>query len=244
MFTQIFPKELRWTFPFLIFFFLAVTFGVAGGGQSDDSSGTTRESDQISSGGSTAPGAARSGRIEFLAGDVRVDGAAAEIGAVLGSGSLVQTGSNGLVDIVFGDGNALRIEENTELTLDLADPSRGLDVSRGTVAAVFEGLESIGTGPSDTFRIRTPSTVAGVRGTAFFVRIEDVDRTYVCTCHGVMDFSDQGLTVRAARHTATRFIRRDGDVVAEEAPELYHDSDSLNAVADVAGVTIKWGEEP
>jgi hypothetical protein len=224
--------------------FLAVTWGVAGGGQSDTDSGTTPGSDQGVSESPVTPAITRSGRIDFLTGDVRVDGASAEIGASLSRGSLVQTGPDGLVDIVFGDGNALRIEENTELTLDLADPSKGLDISRGTVAAVFEGLESIGTGPSDTFRIHTPSTVAGVRGTAFFVRIEDADRTYVCTCHGVMEFTEQGLTVRAARHAATRFIRRDGVVVAEEAPELYHDSDSLNAVADVAGVTIAWGEEP
>jgi len=232
------------TIPFLVVFFLTVTFGVAGGGQTDSASGTPPADDQGATESPAIPGPARSGRIEFLVGDVRVDGGVAEIGAVLNRGSVVQTGSDGFVDIVFGNGNALRVEENTRVTLDLADPSRGIDIDRGTIAAVFEGLESVGTGPSDTFRIHTPSTVAGVRGTAFFVRIEDTDRTYVCTCHGVMEFSDQGLTVRAARHAATRFIRRDGEVLAEEAPELYHDSDSLNAVADVAEVTIAWGEEP
>jgi hypothetical protein len=224
------------------FLLLAVLTGVSGGGQRDEPAGTTAESPGTES--EQAGVGTQSGRIEFFAGEVLVDGKTPETGDVLARGSVLRTGSDGLVDIVFGNGNALRIEENTELSLDLVDPSVGLDVRRGTVAAVFQGLETIGSGRDDTFRIQTPSTVAGVRGTAFFIRIEDADRTYVCTCHGILEFAESGLTVRAARHAATRFTRANGEVTAEKAPELYHDTDSLNAVADVAGVTIAWGEEP
>ncbi len=218
-----------------IVLFCAVLVGVSARGQRDETTGR---------GSVGVDPAATSGRIEFFVGEVLVDGIMPETGDILQRGSVIRTGPDGLVDVVFGNGNALRIEENTELSLDLVDPSVGLDIRRGTVAAVFEGLETIGTGGNDTFRIQTPSTVAGVRGTAFFIRIEDADRTYVCTCHGILEFAESGLTVRAARHAATRFTRTNGGVIAEEAPEIYHDSDSLNAVADVAGVTIAWGEEP
>ncbi len=183
-------------------------------------------------------------RIEFLVGEVTVDGDEALIGMSLDPGSTVRTGSDGTVDIVFGSGNALRVSEDTVMVMDLSDPAVGLDIRRGTVSAVFEGLESIGTGPDDTFIVRTPSTVAGVRGTVFFVKIEDPDTTYVCTCHGIIDFDQSGLTVSAARHEATRFVRSDGEVTALRAPGIYHDSDDLNEIAAIVGIEIAWGEEP
>ena len=141
-------------------------------------------------------------------------------------------------------GNAIRVRSDTELTLDLTDLSRGLDVRRGSVAAVFEGLQSIGVGRNDTVRVRTPTTIAGVRGTVFFVLVENRDSTYVCTCHGELSFVEQELTIRAARHDAARFVRSGTTVRVEDAPEIYHDSDALNEVADIVGVTIAWGEEP
>lgn len=191
-----------------------------------------------------APDLTGSARIVFLIGEVLVDGEEAQIGDNVGPGSVVVTGPDGEVDLTFGTGNALRIEQNTELTLDLSDPSIGIDLRRGTIAAVFEGLATIGTDESDTFRIATPSTVAGVRGTAFFVHIESDDQTYVCTCRGILEFEETGLVVRAARHDATRFTRTADGVIATSAPEIYHDTASLNRVADVAGVTIEWGVEP
>lgn len=183
-------------------------------------------------------------RFEYVAGAVTLDGQDAAIGDSVGRDSVVQTGPDGTADIVFGTGNALRIEENTRLSLDLVDPSVGLDIRNGAIAAVFNGLESVGTGPDDTFRVQTPSTIAGVRGTAFYIKIEDADNTYVCTCHGILEFAESGLVVRAAKHAATRFTRSNGDVSATPASEEYHDTEGLNAVADVAGVTIAWGEEP
>lgn len=187
---------------------------------------------------------ATTARIEYLEGDVRLDGAPAEIGDTVRAGARLTTGTDGLAEIVFGSGNALRVEADTELTLDLDDPGTGMDVRRGTVAAVFEGLETIGVGTDRTFRVGTPTTVAGVRGTVFFIRVESEDSTYVCTCHGELSFDDGNMTVRAARHNASRFVRTDAGISAEAAREIYHDSASLNAVADVAGVTIQWGEEP
>jgi hypothetical protein len=212
------------------------SFAWAAGGQEDSNAGSGQAaSDTVST---------VEARVEYIEGDVLLDGEPTNIGAEVPPGGRIETGADGLVDVVFGNGNALRIEENTALTMDLSDPSQGLDVRRGTVAAVFEGLRSIGVAESDDFRVRTPTAVAGVRGTAFFVRVENENSTYICTCHGELDFGPHGMTIRAARHDARRFIREGGEVRVEQAPEIYHDSDSLNAVADVVGVTIAWGEEP
>jgi len=221
----------RWVvFAAIAVWFVGNVASVAASGRSETSAPPTRE--------------AVTARIEYLEGDVQLDGAPAEIGDSVAAGARLLTGADGLAEIVFGSGNALRVEADTELTLDLDDPGNGLEVRRGTVAAVFEGLETIGVGDDRTFRVGTPTTVAGVRGTVFFVRVESEDSTYVCTCHGELSFDDGNMTVRAARHNASRFVRTADGIVAEAAPEIYHDSASLNAVADVVGVTIQWGEEP
>ncbi len=184
-------------------------------------------------------------RIEFLVGEVSVDGAPAAIGDEVPAGSRVVTGSDGQAEIVFGTGNILQVREDTELVLDLNNRDDAIDVQRGRFAAVFDELQSVGSGDGDTFAIRTPSTVAGVRGTVFFVAVESPEETYVCTCHGTLQFGDDGgVVVSAARHSARRFVSDGSETRVETAPELYHTTEELNRLASVVDVTIAWGENP
>ncbi|MFW6355224.1 MAG: hypothetical protein ACOC2Y_00765 [Spirochaetota bacterium] len=46
------------------------------------------------------------------------------------------------------------------------------------------------------------------------------------------------------RRCARERTADDGAVTVERAGELYHDSDTLNVLADSIGVTIPWGELP
>lgn len=198
----------------------------------------------IPAGDSDADPSNATARVEYLEGDVKADGEVLNIGDILLPGIQVITGPDGIIEISFGQGNILRIEEGTSLSLNLADPEEGLDIQRGSVAAVFEGLQTIGVGPTRSLNVRTPVAVAGVRGTVFYIKVESQDSTYVCTCHGELVFEDGKYTVRSARHSANRFFRDDDSVRFETAEELYHDSASLDAVAERAGVDIRWGEEP
>lgn len=214
--------------------FLVCVFGVAAGGQNE-------------SGGVTQSTIDYRARIEYIEGDVTVDGIPAEIGDDVESGQIVATGPGSAADIVFGRRNLLRLEEST--TIAFKQDTEGLVVDDGTVAAVFDRLHAIGIGPEDTFRVETPTAVAGVRGTTFFIKVEDADSTYVCTCQGVLEFDPTAnrpnLRIAAANHSASRFTRTaDGGVTWEEAPEIYHTSESLNEAADTIGVTIPWGEHP
>jgi len=185
-------------------------------------------------------------RLEYVEGDVTIGGTVASIGMAVEPGEVIETGADGSADVVFGTQNLLRLEPGTVVVFDPA--SEGFAVEAGSVAAIFDKLQSIGVGPDDTFAVRTPTTVAGVRGTTFFIRIESVDSTYICTCHGVLAFDGASnrpeLQIAAARHTASRFVRDGNTVVWEEAPEIYHDSASLNEAADTIGVVIPWGEDP
>jgi hypothetical protein len=173
-----------------------------------------------------------------------IDGNAAEIGDTVPAGAEIVTGPDGRVEIVFGSGNIIEIRPGTELNLDTANPANGIELRSGQFAAVFDRLETIGMGPDDTFRVDTPSTVAGVRGTAFFVAVESDDQTYVCTCNGTLNFGPTGdLTVTAARHEANRFVLEGDAVRRVSAPEIYHNTEEFNRLAEVVDVTIEWGDE-
>ncbi len=185
-------------------------------------------------------------RIEYLEGVVTVAGSDAFIGMTVEAGQTIITGPDATADIIFGTQNLLRLESDTVVVFD--PETEGFSIEEGTVAAIFDKLQSIGVGPEDTFFVNTPTTVAGVRGTTFFIKIESPESTYLCTCHGILEFDEvsnrRNLRIAASRHSASRFIQTEDGVVWEEAPEIYHDSASLNTAADTIDVVIPWGEDP
>lgn len=231
-------RTFRWSVTYTAAFILALLLPAAAGAGGQDE--TTASGAGAASGGEARPPA----RIEFLVGEVTIDGDSAQIGDTVPAGAEIITGTDGRVEIVFGTGNIIEIRSGTELTLNTANPDNGIDLRRGQFAAVFDRLETIGMGANDTFRVDTPSTVAGVRGTAFFVAVESEDQTYVCTCNGTLNFGPSGdLTVTAARHEANRFVAEGDAVRRVSAPEIYHNTDEFNRLAEVVNVTIEWGEE-
>ena len=186
------------------------------------------------------------GRIEYLEGDVRINGVVADLGRQVDVGDWVQTGAKGAVDIVFDRTNVFRLGSNTVAVLNLGESRQDVDLKFGTMAAVFDKVRTLsGRG---TFDVRTPTGVGGVRGTTFFFRVLDSDTTYVCTCNGSLELSPFGrdsFLETAAEHRAYYFRETDdGSVVVEDGDERFHDNESLNRVADVVGVTIPWGELP
>ena len=215
---------------------------VFAGGQGEP--GSARSSGDAAGVGAAPAEDLRPVRVEFLVGEVTINGDPAEIGDPVPAGAEIVTGPQGRVEIVFGSGNIIEIRAATELTLDTANPANGIDLRRGQFAAVFDRLETIGMGRNDTFAVQTPATVAGVRGTAFFVAVESDDQTYVCTCNGTLNFGDDGeLSVTAARHEAYRFVA-DGQTARRiPAPEIYHTTDEFNRLAEAVDVTIEWGDE-
>ncbi|MFW5688922.1 MAG: FecR family protein [Spirochaetota bacterium] len=186
------------------------------------------------------------GRVEFLQGDVRINGRAADFGQQVALGDWVQTGPRGSVEIVFERANVFRLGSNTVAVLNIGQSRQEVDLKHGSMAAVFERVRTLaGRG---TFDIQTPTGVGGVRGTSFFLRVVDGDTTYVCTCNGTLELSPFGrdsFLESAAQHSAYYFRRADdGSVAVERAGEEFHDSDSLNRLAERIDVTIPWGELP
>lgn len=191
-------------------------------------------------GGETATGPSR-GELVYVEGDVTLDGSACEIGQVVRTGATIRTGAASTCDVVFGSHNVMRIREKTTVVFDLESQSLGVRMPAGSLAVVFNKVRALGR----TFRVSTNSAIAGVRGTSFFVQVEDGNSTYVCACYGEVGVSAWGAadTVLAStNHSARRFTLQDGSTRVEKAGLLYHDNALMESVAARIGATIPWGK--
>ncbi|MFP4329179.1 MAG: FecR domain-containing protein [Alkalispirochaetaceae bacterium] len=207
----------------------------------------------LSAGGSDeqlAGGAAEvtGGRIDYLEGEVTVNGETAEIGTPVATGDLLVTGAASVADVVFGGQNIFRLDEQTSAHLTLDPGRQGVRLERGAFAAVFDELVTVGDEEESRFLLETRHTVAGVRGTTFFVKVESEDATFVCTCHGSLRLDPRSgaspFTVTNYRHEAYRFRSSGDQAVVETEADLYHTTEELNRLAERIGVTIPWGEAP
>lgn len=196
----------------------------------------------------TQPRAITEGRIDYFEGEVTVNGEPAELGLRVQTGDTVATGEQSVADVVFGEKNIFRLDENTLVRLTFEGNRQGARLERGTFAAVFDELVTAGSGENDGFILETKTAVAGVRGTTFFVKQESEDATFICTCHGSLHMDPrQGaspFTVTNYRHEAYRFLRDGDQIIVESERDLYHTSEDLNRLADRIDVTIPWGEAP
>lgn len=100
-------------------------------------------------------------------------------GAILGSGSAVKTGAGAAVVLDMGvNGRSIAVVENTTLGIDkLTFDKTGADVVTETQLDVKVG-RIIGkvnkTSPASRFEIKTPTGVAGIRGTTFDISANGV----------------------------------------------------------------------
>lgn len=113
----------------------------------------------------------------------------------------------------LSDGNAIiRVGKAGKIMLKgpssfkpLPGKHEGLSLAYGSLLAVLPGL-------SGTFRIITPSLVAAVRGTDFFIKDDGTGSAYVCVCDGKVSVSgapgtstDSLLIRTKKKHKANRF---------------------------------------
>jgi len=185
------------------------------------------------------------GTIEYVEGKVTINGNPAENGMTVSEGAKVVTGSAARCDIVFAEQNVLRIFPDSAVVLDI--PRGEAQLQRGALGAVFERLKSL-VPDEDVFSFKSPTVAAGVRGTVFYIRSEDPDTTYFCTCHGKVDLEDPEGGHRNetanAKHGAFFYRRESGGYTTEKVGLRYHDTEGMNDIADRIGVSIPWGSEP
>ena len=197
---------------------------------------------------SAEPAAITEGRVDYFEGRVSVNGEDASLGMAVETGDTVTTGVDSVADIVFGQKNLFRLDENTTARLTFSPETQGVRLEKGTFSAVFDELVTASSNGDSRFLLETNTAVAGIRGTTFFVKVESEDSTFICTCHGTLALEPQNggdpFNVTNYKHEAYRFRRSDDQVIVEPEADLYHSSDDLNKLADRIGVTIPWGEAP
>ncbi|MDA3939189.1 MAG: FecR family protein [Spirochaetia bacterium] len=129
---------------------------------------------------------AEDGTIAYFDGDVTVqrDGSIfdAEFGLPVFQGDIFETAKDSLLIIQLTNKGELKLKENTLLILEKVSTDTSIVLNKGSV---FSRVNKIVRG---SFSIRTPSMVAGVRGTEFFVAygrtIETEPDVWLCVNEG------------------------------------------------------------
>ena len=126
------------------------------------------------------PAWAEIGRVKSHVGPVSIQRGgsmiAARPGLALEQGDVVVTGKTGRVGIAFLDNTRMALGPNSKITLSefLYDRSRQTgtfvtSVNRGTLGVVSGNIAK---SKRDAMRVRTPTSMLGVRGTKFVVEVK------------------------------------------------------------------------
>ena len=179
-----------------------------------------------------AQGKRRSGMVD-VRGEVLINGRPARPGAALKPGDSVATAAGSSAVFVLGR-DAFLIREKSELL------TTGGRVLTGSLRLVTGRLLSVfGRG---TRRIATPTATIGIRGTGIYIEAE-AERTYVCTCYGVVDLQASNMpeareTVSTTHHDAPRYIYAQGEMpikMIESAPVINHTDAELVMLEALVG---------
>ncbi len=203
-------------------------------------SGGGKEASAGASAPAAVPGVLR-GKVVYLEGSVEIDGQPAELGTELGLRAIVRTGPNSFCDIVFADKNAVRVTMNAVANLDFSGPVIEVDLEKGGVTAVLRKLQAAA--DQDSFRVKSPSAVAGVRGTSFCVW-SDGTESYICACNGTVrtiDARGSNESVLSSTHHAAVVYSPSGQGYSAAAAALLHHTDEqVESLAARIGETIDW----
>jgi len=110
-------------------------------------------------------------KLTAASGDVSVNGRAASLGTDLRENDVVKTGPGSSAEITFFGSSVVRLDENTEVRIsDLIESKESRTIKLDQPAGNTWNRVLLASG-INTYEIATPTSVASVRGTAFYVRI-------------------------------------------------------------------------
>ena len=181
--------------------------------------------------------------IIYREGDVTLDGAPASVGDPVAAGATLRTAPDALCEVVFNTRNIIHMTGGTVLTFDPNQLSRGATLQKGAIAMVLRNLSAV-KGGEVRFSIKTSTTVAGVRGTCFLVKVEDDNNTFICCCNGAIHLEGQGgvfaQNLTSSHHQEVRVTRSPSGLSIGAAPMLYHTDADVEAIAARIGERIDW----
>lgn len=112
----------------------------------------------------------------------------AKAGDTLGNGARIRTGKGGEAMLAWPQGHVVKVFQLTSLTIESAtsDANREDTQLKADSGKVFSRVKAL-TSKDSTFKIRTPSALAGVRGTEFMVEIVDDKTSKFSLLEGKLD---------------------------------------------------------
>lgn len=115
-------------------------------------------------------------RVAAVRGDAKASGQAIAVGAKLGAGQEIVTGSDGFVAVDMADGSRLLVQPGSRLKLDNLQGSPGAGLYRTRLELLNGRVDNEVSKQKDTeagYRLHTPAAVIAVRGTGFRVAAAD-----------------------------------------------------------------------
>lgn len=180
--------------------------------------------------------------INFIEGLVLINGEEASEGLQVFSGDVIETGEDGFCEIEFLNRNVFQIWENSLASLHFEAEQSSINLERGSLAALFDKLAVLT--QENPFKINTPTGIAGIRGTAFFIAIEDQNNSYICACNGTVSAESEGIepvVLEGVHHKALRVSRAsDGSISTEAAPLLYHSDEDMGKLYKSINKETNW----
>ena len=131
------------------------------------------------------------GQIDFVDGEVWIESGGertrADFGSQVETGDFVITGNDGVAVVSVNAGTQIKLRENSRVEIAPGGNSEAVGLrSGGLFARVNRAVER-----TTRFEVQTPTLVAGVRGTEFFVAfgrtIEDLPDVWLCVNEGAVE---------------------------------------------------------
>lgn len=148
--------------------------------------------------------------IIYSKGEVLLDSKVAKVGDAIVAGQTVEAKEGSMAILDLEGGSKFKLEPNSKVVLsNLNHPQKGtlLDLARGNILIQARKIKE----KSDLLKVSARQVALGVRGTLFFVGIDDSDKkedVWMCVEHGevlVKGSSDKSLVkVRAKEGVVVR----------------------------------------
>lgn len=184
-------------------------------------------------------GEALEGRVRFIVGDVLLNGHAAAKDEAVRPGDVIETKKNASCEIIVADKNILMVAPESRLVYNLRQGDGRLELMKGGFGALLRNKNPFG-----EFTVSTRTVTASIRGTAFYMAAESVDKTYACVCNGRIRFKpEEGgkeETVSSSHHAAYNYTMTKGVVAVDKGKLLYHDDSRMEKLATDIGEKIDW----
>jgi len=181
--------------------------------------------------------------IVFIEGQVLLNGEEAAEGMKVLNGDVIETAFDGFCEITFLDRNVFQIWEDSLAVIQFEPEQSSISLEQGSMAALFDKLSALT--QDNPFLVKTPTGIAGIRGTAFFIQIEDENNSYICACNGTVTAEYDGTELAelvGVHHKALRVSRSsDGSISSAAAPLLYHDDEDMETLSEAIRSDIDWG---